>query len=105
MTWPPELTNELVRLWTSGKTTYAIRDELGLTRNQVVGKLNRMGHLGKKPRRTGTQKSQRKLVIGRAELGWDMRTTMPWEHRKILRQMEREQGLPFRALEHGNGLR
>lgn len=103
MIWTDELTTKVITLWRAGTGSGEIARSLGLSRNAVVGKLNRMGELGKKPRNTGTVKSARKFTM-RQVGGWDMRTTMPWAHRKILRRMEREQGLPFRALECVDGV-
>ena len=102
MIWPPELTATVVRMWTvEGKTTSEIKSALNLTRNQVVGKLNRMGLLGRKqaPRH---KPKPRKLVLHREPNGWENRTYEPWSLRIRVRQIERERGLPFRALEYRN---
>ena len=104
MKWTPELTARVIHLRSvENLTGTQIAKEMGLNKNQVVGKLSRAGLWGgpatwdKRQRDT----SRRKLLLNRKPHGWDDATFMPWEHRKQLRKMEREQGLPFRALETG----
>jgi len=42
MSWTPELVKELKRLWNKGLTTVEIGNQLGLSKNAVVGKAHRL---------------------------------------------------------------
>ncbi len=91
LTWTPELTSRVVSLWREGKSAAEISETLNLTRSTVVGKLNRMGELGKKRERVRKPVSRRKPVI-KVETGtWDLRTFESWENRKIRLAHERAQ--------------
>lgn len=46
MIWTPEQTAQLKTLWLEGKTSGQIADKFGITRNAVIGKLNREGLMG-----------------------------------------------------------
>ena len=43
MAWTPELVKELEKLWKKGLTTMEIGNQLGLSKNAVVGKAHRLG--------------------------------------------------------------
>ena len=43
MAWTPELVKELQKLWNKGLTTMEIGQQLGLSKNAVVGKAHRLG--------------------------------------------------------------
>jgi GcrA cell cycle regulator len=45
--WTAEHCEELKRLWTAGMSATGIATELGLTRGAVLGKLSRLGLMGR----------------------------------------------------------
>jgi hypothetical protein len=43
VSWPQDQTDTLTRLWQAGRTSGQISLEMGITRNQVMGKASRLG--------------------------------------------------------------
>lgn len=65
MSWTPERTETLINLFESGQSRGAIALHLGVTRNAVIGKINRLaraGKLGDQPVRKATRKPGRKAA-------------------------------------------
>src|SRR5262245_6612495 len=56
--WTPERVETLRRLWAEGVSSGLIAEELGSTRNMIVGKVNRLG-LAKRPTAVGIKGPQR----------------------------------------------
>jgi hypothetical protein len=47
MTWTEDVIAQLTDLWERGKTANQIAEMLGMTRNMVLGKVNRLGLTGR----------------------------------------------------------
>lgn len=85
---------EIVALWRDGASAGQIAKRMNLTRNQVVGRLNRMGLLGHKPKKTPYVKKHLRVpgctIRG---LSWDERLFAPYAIWKAEKKMERENAL------------
>lgn len=88
--WPPERTEAVVKDWRANMSATVIAKRHGLTRNQVIGKIHR---LGAKRDDTGAIDTSRK-TMGRppkvySDL-WGVKLTETWAQRKA--RLARERG-------------
>lgn len=89
-TWTPDLTKEVIALRQLGLSTLAISKAVGLTRNQVTGKLNRLGVIGNKPKwRPPETRQRRKLTDRPAPADWEIKLFEPYYIYKERKRRER----------------
>lgn len=94
MTWTEENTATLISLRAQEKSAGYIASELGMTRNQVVGKLVRMGLMGTVHVRARRKRKYHQTAdVKRLPNDWNVRLFLPYPLWKAERQKERELGL------------
>lgn len=101
--WTPELSEECERLYRSGMSAGAVAKFLGLTRNQVIGRLDRKGVLRRDGYNRDHSRSRERHKTKRAEKetqrevmdngSWDAKLFEPWVVRKARLARERANAL------------
>lgn len=90
-TWTEERTEEVERLWKMGLTADEVAERMGLTRNAVCGKLNRMGLMGRMHHRIRVRTNRSKYTGSTHGLSWDEKLFEPYSVRKARLERERAQ--------------
>jgi len=88
--WTPEKIATLIQLHKQGRSFNQIAHEMKMTRNQVCGKLDRLGLVGAESRRIRTYHRRINMNPRKIDRGdWDMKLFEPWAVRKERIQRER----------------
>ena len=88
--WTTDRTATLIRLHKQGRSFNEIAHEMNMTRNQVCGKLDRLGLVGSSSPRTRTFHRRINMNPRKIDRGdWDMKLFEPWAVRKERLQRER----------------
>jgi len=88
--WTTQKTETLIQLHKQGRSFNEIADEMKMTRNQVCGKLDRLGLVGSTSKRIRTFQRRINMNPRKIDRGdWDMKLFEPWAVRKERLQRER----------------